>query len=357
MNSRVYKALSVLSGLLIIVACQDGKSGYSYPSFNETITQDFSVFGDEVSVGYPVLMLKRDSVLFVFGYSFENGTHLHMYDSFSGRKISDAIFGGRGPGDVMRIENAYFREDTLAIWDNITNSISYFNSIKLRDGNTDAFISSTAVDYGPFTVFNYPCNNGHDIVIRNLSPEQEQGTVNRIEITGYQGASYSEYPLEDRQILWKAYQQPKVTVSPDMHKLAIAPSYCMILELFSIENLKITNTDTKRYIEPLFTLDNGNINELSGFSYGVQSIISTDDWIAAAMAENGISAQMSRDKGLPFFPILAVFDWKGEGLLSVKTSQDIQCLTYDPTDNVMYAIIKDAEGTFHLAKLHLPRLN
>lgn len=75
------------------------------------------------------------------------------------------------------------------------------------------------------------------------------------------------------------------------------------------------------------------------------------------MAENGISAQMSRDKGLPFFPILAVFDWKGESLLSVKTSQDIQCLTYDPTDNVMYAIIKDAEGTFHLAKLHLPRLN
>lgn len=357
MNSRVYKALSVLSGLLIIVACQDGKSGYSYPSFNETITQDFSVFGDEVSVGYPVLMLKRDSVLFVFGYSFENGTHLHMYDSFSGRKISDAIFGGRGPGEVMRIENAYFREDTLAIWDNITNSISYFNSIKLRDGNTDAFISSTAVDYGPFTVFNYPCNNGHDIVIRNLSPEQEQGTVNRIEITGYQGASYSEYPLEDRQILWKAYQQPKVTVSPDMHKLALAPSYCMILELFSLDNMQIADKGTKRYIAPNFTVDKGNINELPGFSYGVQSIISTDDWIAAAMAENGISAQMSRDKGLPFFPILAVFDWKGEGLLSVKTSQDIQCLTYDPTDNVMYAIIKDAEGTFHLAKLHLPRLN
>ena len=61
------------------------------------------------------------------------------------------------------------------------------------------------------------------------------------------------------------------------------------------------------------------------------------------------------EKGLPRSPFICFMDWNGKGVFRVHTDYDIIRLSYDLSEKVVYAVIKDKEGVLHLGRMDMSR--
>ena len=88
---------------------------------------------------------------------------------------------------------------------------------------------------------------------------------------------------------------------------------------------------------------------------GISSLVSTDDYIIASMSDGKTPDDIVVEKGLLRSPYICFMDWNGKGIFRVHTDYDIVRLTYDLSEKVVYAVIKDKEGVLHLGRMDMSR--
>ena len=327
---------------------------YALPVFKHDYEADFDWVTDTLGeFGHIEALVSYKEYLAMIAYSYRsNGTYLHIIDKKTGTIIQDAVQYGRGPGEVVSTPKVCLLDDVLYLDDRMALSSLRYDLSGLP-GSTVRYLGKEDIAGHPIkTVY----GSDKQLILTNASYlEDSQEIGDRITLqTGKGEWVYNEYPVEDRKLTWFMYNDPRVVVSPDWTRLAIAPAYGSLLEIYNIQG-GITPIKTKRFIPPDFEVRRANIEFTSKTSYGLKSLVSTKTRIFACMVEGKYPFKVLMEKKMPLFPMLVIFDWEGNPQTSIKTPRDIYSFAYDEKENAIYAMLRGPEQSFYLGRMDMSR--
>jgi hypothetical protein len=354
---KLLKESAIVSLLLVLsLGCnRQGEGQYHFPVFSREYEGHFEFIGDPLMLdGANHIYLYEDYICLVEP-NIQNGSSFHVFDKHDGHPLSDAIYKGRGPGEIMHVASSGIVDGILYVFDDTSRSVMMYDGERVINEDTEQYLGTDTSDLGPFPVYVLFLKDGDWVVIRNASPlvKPESNHV-RIERLGLTPGQYSEYPLEDRELTWRLCRNPQVTLSPDGSRFALSSLHGCILEVYSVENgLELLSTNY--LLDPDLWMEDGEIVYGQRSMNGISSLASTDDYIIASMSDGKTPDDIVVEKGLLRSPYICFMDWNGKGILRVHTDYDIVRLTYDLSEKVVYAVIKDKEGVLHLGRMDMSR--
>lgn len=200
---------------------------------------------------------------------------------------------------------------------------------------------------------------GRRIDINNVSHlKRGVSEDSRIEILDEEGeliSSYDDYPYfkEDEQ-RWIAYNEAKVSVSPDKDKMVIATPWGAIMELFDLSGGSISLNAVRYMLPPEFD-SSGNLymNIGEDMMDCFADVYAADDKVYGAFGgderlESYFRLPVERRGGL--YRNVVIFSWNGDGLEKIRTDCQIERLCVDK-EGTVYAVLCDAYGRVHLGRL------
>ena len=342
----------------VIHSCQPRTSDsdhYRYPEFSSEYSSSFELLGEPLFlVNVHHLNLYGNHML-LFSNNLPNGLRMQVYDKKDGSFVRDGLHSGRGPGEVLHIASSSIINGILYVFDDLSNSVSSYGIDKLLDGLPSSYLGTETRPTGGARDIRF-MEDGDWLVLRNASPlVTEEDDFIRLERIGRCNDRFNGYPLEDRAMTWNMYQQPEVTISPDNKKYAIASTEGCILETFSLTN-GIVPLATRYMIKPDFIAGRSSINSFGpDYQHGISSMDSTNDLILASSTDGKTPEKTIESKGLPRYPYIAVFDWRGKPKYRIKTDYSVIRIAYDAREKNLYAALLDDEGIYHLGRMDMSR--
>lgn len=351
-----YLAVLFLLSCSCLFSCEQGsQEEYTLPKFKREYTREFDLFGSNLELGWVNFLCPYKDYLVVVANDPWTKKYLHVIDKSSGTIIFSTAMEGRGPGELLGTPNASIVGQECFLYDGQSRVTHVYDLEKILQGENGycRSISEDEVSFPPVGVF-YGVDG--KVVFSNRTFAQIDSTriVPRIILDkGGSQSAYDEYPISDVIRTWHMYNQAHLTFSPDFSKMAVAPAYGGILERFSfVDGVSLMGAD--RFVAPDFVIKRNNPDFRNyAIPYGLSALTSTNDRIFTAMVVEAVSGMETRKLKYPIFPILAVFGWDGRPLIKIRNSLDIECLGYDVTESVMYAILIDSERGTHLGKLKI----
>ena len=314
------------------------------------VEEEFEVISDEI-YGVKAIsdMVVYGSKVIVCALNHEDGTILHIYDKESGEPLMHTLNSGRGPKELLFMEDLSLRQDT--------GTMTFFDLIasKRLDIDVDGLMEH-GLDAVEETYWQCPLWNSDNIVLENGSLhinnvsylQKDTSSVVRLELRDNDGnllSTYNGFPvIDDDRKRYAIYTSPFVAVSPDEEKFAITAARAGILETFSMKGGKLKNIATKYFIEPDFTIEGDRFNYdnlLASFG----DLCATDEVIYVAYGGDGPMGSGYHN--------IAMFDWDGNPLKLMRMDYNIMRLDLDREEDALYAMILDSEGRPYIGRIRL----
>lgn len=358
-RSSLLNTLLLLFAFLLFLSCEQGKrqDGYSLPDFKKEYTREFEIIGQELDFARVSSIKSYKDYLILVGQNRWTKQFLHVMDKKTGAIIHSSVAFGRGPGEVLSAPWFSLVGQECYLYDQSLDATQIYDLERILQGEIGYSQTIRDLEAPPFTIGYFYGPEGR-VIVRNESFIQRDSsqTMPRIILDLDEAHyTYNEYPVSDRVRSYWMYMTPYVTISPDFSKMAIVPAYGAILERFSLSE-GIMLMGVNRFIAPDFTIEGTNPDFSDRFPLGFTNLTSTNDKIIAGMASKellGLGMQEIQKLKSPHFPILAVFDWDGHPLVGVRNSMNIECLGYDEEEDMVYAVVLDANGSKHLGRMRL----
>ena len=356
MHRLINYIFPLLLSCSLFFSCGQGEQGdYSLPKFKQEFSREFEIIGQEMDLTRVASIQCYKDYLVLLSLDPWTQKYLQIVDKKTGTILQSSVARGRGPGEVLPTPWLSLIGQECILYDRSLQGAHVYDLEKILQGEVGfcRTIQERESDVSPIGVFYGPTGK---VRFSNESFIQRDSsrTVSRIILE--QDAKryiYNEYPVPDRVRSYWMYMTPYLTFSPDFSKMAVVPAYGAILERFDLsEGISLLGTD--RFIEPDFMLK-GTSPDFSDHAipYGFTNLTSTNDRIFVGMVGEVVSGSGTRNLEFPHFPILAVFSWDGKPLMKVRNSLSIECLGYDETEGVVYAILNDADGNRHLGRMKI----
>lgn len=345
-----------VSIILCCAACSSDKGPhYVAPEFAGERSAKFELLTGELLFMNVLDIWEYKSNLVVLG--FENGCFLHIFDKENGKKILETISLGRGPKEIGSLLNARLdRQGVLTLVDRQQQKKLSFQIDSLL-AHSFAAISEQPCENPSWCRALIPLQE-RQLVVRNIGDAARDTTgVVRFELRDKAGkptARNNDFPLADAAMRFMVYNEARISVSPDEHRLAVGTVWGAVLETFSLEE-DIEPVCTRYFVEPNIDLGAApGINEktISGFAdlyAGNDRIYASYDGITKVLELSKIPAE---ERPLQFNRIV-VFDWEGNGIERIVTDYNIRALCAGE-DGTIYAAVFDNLNRFYLGRIGSP---
>ena len=206
----------------------------------------------------------------------------------------------------------------------------------------------TDTKYGRLTVNNI-----------NMFWEDSSG-VPRIQLKNTSGIQLSvikDYPfIEDSKQGRLRYNWDYLAVSPDNEKFVLCYSSGGILDIFCLKNGAIKHIAARTYIN----LDSLYVSYNERHIYTYADVFSTNKRIYTAFdgktQKSDILNHTNGESPL-LYKNVAIYDWKGNGLVRILTDSRIEKLCADEEYNVLYGVVKDENGNKFIGQLRMRKYN
>ena len=342
-----------LAGVLFVACTPSDDLEFSVPDFSQSLTSDPILLSEDISFNNPYDLFSYKKYLVVVAYDKATKKCIHLYNKSNGRRVASLLFRGRGPRETMMgYYNASFDPDKelLTLFDLTKSTCLKVNLRKVIEGDSaDAIEEIKDALEGEWIAHRMPFSGG-TISIYNPSHVISTDSLNRIEIRDRRNkvlSSIASFPMIDPKERFQIYSVDRACLSDDQKTLAIATSYGSILEIFDIENGMISQTFTGYYVRPGIKLTEYGGVDTKENVYGFNDIDISGRNIFAAY-DGEVMGKDAKTMGL--FKNIAIWSVSGKAKKLIRTSYEIQRLTYDSKEQVLYLIVSDSNGTY-LAKM------
>lgn len=349
----------------LVLGCTSEKICYKVPDPEKEINCGFEILGGELEGLNAINDISvYDSYIIVTSISLEDQRTIHIYDKETGRLLKDALKMGRGPKEVIFPKISEFDSGT--------------GVHRFYDPSKSAILScqiDSVLEKGEIaieeTLYSPPSANTHMfdmedrfLAVNNVSFLWRDTTnVCRFEIRDKSGivlSTWNEYPyFEDDRKRYIAYNECTAALSPDRTRLAVATLWGGILELFKLDDTKISPLFTGYYLAPEFDVEGEvmyaryNEKTLDSFS----DVYAADDKVYASFGGRVLLLDNLKRRGTQrsmMFTDILIFDWSGKALECLHTDYQIERLCVDK--ECIYAVIKDKERKPYLGRINLTTL-
>lgn len=233
----------------------------------------------------------------------------------------------------------------------VDSLLSYSISAINTEYNTDGLAGNAVITdtkYGRLTVNNI-----------NMFWEDSSG-VPRIQLkdtSGIQLSVIKDYPfLEDSKQGSLRYNWDYLAVSPDNEKFVLCYSYGGILDIYSLKNGAIKHVAARTYIN----LDSLFASYKERHIYTYADVFATNKRIYTAFDGKTKKSDIlnhTNEKSPLLYKNVAIYDWKGNGLVRILTDSRIEKLCADEEHNVLYGVVKDENGNKFIGRLRMRKYN
>lgn len=342
----MWKNLAIILIIFIINSCIDEQQSVKL-TFNDTVEMKADLISDESPLmSYPFDMFVTESMICVL--CLMNQQWIHCFDKETGEYLSGHINQGRGPGEMLSCVQMYYDRDSdeLYLFDNATERLLTF-SISDRSAVV-AYKGEVSFAEVPQTVFMKAWPLSADTILANVQCGSLDISLTRLQIYTIDGQlleTCSDMPAlegDDRY----TYQQTSMTLAPDCRHFASLTLFGEILEIYDLYEDTIRHRLEKVYAFPCVDFIDGVLWETDQTVLGFPFACSDNDYIYASMID-GSEADV--------FDKIAIFDWKGNGVMKVLT--DYNVLRLSSFEDSLYAIVANSANDLFFAKYDLKMLN
>lgn len=303
---------------------------------------------------FPLQMECIDSLLVILDYM--DDCYFHVY-TLSGNPKGKFARKGQGPGELLSANQFHLSpgKDTLYVYDGVSRKLVAYN----LDTNLERDRSFTEykIDYSilppsetPFIIYDLLPLGGNQFLLKANQPKLRYGCINLAtkQITSVYKDFPSEYVTGNAEEIWSVFSSDTRTFfKPDYARLFNATYIGGILELFSVGSGWELAMDTTLCIyEPVYGLAEGTVpafvvgNEKT--QLGFEDAYAGNEFIYALLHEKGDAMEPES---------VIVFDWQGNAVKEMRTSQRLARFCVDETHNVIYALASDEENGYKLVRI------
>ena len=348
---------------VICIGCKSSQEReFHMPVFNDESDTKIEIISDELFGINSVLdIYSYKEYIVVIAYDAENDNFLHIFNH-NGEKLCDAVQNGRGPKEVLRIDNSWI--------DNVNGDVGFVNQMqnKMVCVNIDSLLSDGAKTISEIGMIlpgwlEFTCPipaRDRKIIIQNVSPVKDTAGFPRITVEDRFGeiiAQHKDFPEPDPQKRYIMYNESIVSISPNGRNLAIGTLWGGILEIYSLEEgLELKNV--KYFIKPDFIVHSGYGEPNEKTQYGFRDIDASNEYIYSVINGEVYSELYSLYTGVGRTAKLicnniSVFDWTGTPVKKINTDYEIERFCIDENDEMVYAVVTDSLGRPFLGKFHI----
>ncbi len=348
---------------VICIGCKSSQEReFHMPVFNDESDTKIEIISDELFGINSVLdIYSYKEYIVVIAYDAENDNFLHIFNH-NGEKLCDAVQNGRGPKEVLRIDNSWI--------DNVNGDVGFVNQMqnKMVCVNIDSLLSDGAKTISEIGMIlpgwlEFTCPipaRDRKIIIQNVSPVKDTTGFPRITVEDRFGeiiAQHKDFPEPDPQKRYIMYNESIVSISPNGRNLAIGTLWGGILEIYSLEEgLELKNV--KYFIKPDFIAHSGYGEPNEKTQYGFRDIDASNEYIYSVINGEVYSELYSLYTGVERTAKLicnniSVFDWTGTPVKKINTDYEIERFCIDENDEIVYAVVTDSLGRPFLGKFHI----
>lgn len=343
--------------LVLVTGCVGSAPKYSAPKFGTEVDACFECVAEGLDIIKPYHILEYKEWIVLIAFAGNDQDTFYLYEKATGRLLSSAVKYANGPREVtMGIMNVTLNDGELSYNDMRTGKRLRFSIDEYVARGVDAVITES------FEVQPYSCcvkfaGNKHISYVNKSYYPQDSFSTPRIQVAdenGRSSAAYDSETLEDSQIRFWTYSQPKITVSPDNTKMAVASGLGAILETFSLSS-GIKNTGIRYFFPPGIVVADDSYDFTSEALLGFNDLCSTDDRIVASLdfSHKSLESGGAVGDGKPVFSDIAVFDWNGMPDRLYHTGSRIEKLCVSREGGTAFAVIMDKEGGYSIGRLNL----
>ena len=348
--------LTITTLLIFLAAVSCKKDIYSGITFNAPVFPDSvevktTLLNDTIYTKYiaDIGIYKDYLILFTPGedYMFQ------LYDKKTGAKIKDFGELGRGPQQILKIDDISINSQhgILAAFHQATREIYCFYLDSVIQ-NQPHFMDKINIKHYEDMTFSSALGGMHGFLLCGGKCEVYPGGA-RLTLFAKDGQimdTYDEYPFssnpkdsihagENWRYLWNSH-----AISPDGSKYAEATEIGGILQTFQV-NDKIRPMSLRGYYKPHFYTKKNQLVFTKKTQFGFYGLTASDKYLYA------LSHSGKNDSNLPEKDF-QVFDWEGNPVKKYKTDQLLMRLCVDEANAKVYAIVYD-NGTQNLVSFNL----
>ncbi len=331
------KILTAFYLILFISSCANKNSddGYSFsmPEFKSTkvVTPTYISIDSALSDTY--FMHVNDKYVFFESYIRDNG--IQLYDKQNGKYVTSIAPLGRGPGEYPMTVDLMFIGDTLCIYDRRQCIINYYN----KDFLTNRLPIKKTKLMGANGYFRVVPTNSGFITIPTRGSRFISHNKN-----GEYIESFSRFPIikgiEDTTILHDAIYGGtyNIAIKPDYTKLVTATFRGAMIEIFSINNNKLSLNKEVRLLPPILLHKKDNRYTASNeCSIGFWNIKTTDKYIYMIFS----GKKLKEHKKRPTADYIHVYDWNGAPVKSYRVAGGLTRFALDEKQERIYILTLD----------------
>ena len=276
-----------------------------------------------------------------------------LYDKKTGAKIKDFGELGRGPQQILKIDDISINSQhgILAAFHQATREIYCFYLDSVIQ-NQPHFMDKINIKHYEDMTFSSALGGMHGFLLCGGKCEVYPGGA-RLTLFAKDGQimdTYDEYPFssnpkdsihagENWRYLWNSH-----AISPDGSKYAEATEIGGILQTFQV-NDKIRPMSLRGYYKPHFYTKKNQLVFTKKTQFGFYGLTASDKYLYA------LSHSGKNDSNLPEKDF-QVFDWQGNPIKKYKTDQLLMRLCVDEANAKVYAIAFD-NYEYHLVSFNL----
>lgn len=344
----------IIVSLALSSCFHNDRISYQPPVFSDVREAEATVIGKE-DIIYPgaLGLCISDSIATMIGRL--DDMEINNFNRFTGELVSQFVRYGQGPGEVLFLSSYQPDSTGFRVLDLMSDSWKTYD----KDGNfTEAVNLNEMIGEKP-------------LWIKKLAPKKyiigccAAGNCSAMAIWDTQklGPIYTKTPFDDNDdttdndkvnesdtppTLRDLYGRSNMTISPDGKKMFTGTSIGVIVEIFDIEGMQISNRLTK-YMYPFeVSLEDGWVGYKDNYVQGFTSLLSTDELVFGALQE-------SAENDAP--TDITVWDWNGTPVRRYKTNYMIYSMAFSPDNpDDIYAVATKDGGNFQLILLHCPGL-
>lgn len=335
------KLVIILFLFVVAIGCKkDIYSGMDFipPIFTDTVCVKAKILNDTIFTksawgmasykDYVVLSANIDDYL------------LHLYDKNSGLRVKSFAKLGRGPQEVIAIQNFHINEEQgiLTAFSQAEKNISIFHLDSIIQNKKHFMDKISLKGYDKMTFFEaYKCHEGFLLYGAKCEPYPQGSRFTLLSEEGKYLVSYDQYPV-------KSYGKDSLntrgewgqlflsrTMSPDGTKFAEATQIGLILETLNI-NRNIERICLKGYFKPHYYTEGNKKIFTSKTQYGALYLSSSNKYLYILSYDGDNTPNPIHD--------IQVFDWNGNPIKKYCIDCYLLNVCPDESKGKLYALAK-----------------